>query len=97
MATIIERMVEPVIEDPVVDILAEPGNGSAVASQVPALNLGTGSRSGRPQRPGGAVLPEERFSAASDSNQGDADPGRDTLSKPDYLSFPRKSGAGGIE
>jgi len=95
MATIIERIVEPVIEDPVVDILAEPGNGSAAASQVPALNLGTGGRRGRPQRPGGAVLPEDRISDASDSNQGDADPGRDTLSKPDYLSFPQKSGAGG--
>ena len=40
MATIIERIVEPVIENPVVDILAEPDKGSAVASRVPALNLG---------------------------------------------------------
>ena len=95
MATIIEKIVEAVIEDPVVDILADPGNGSTAASQVPALNLGPGGHRGRPQRPGGAVLPEEEFFAGADSGKSAADSGPDTLSKPDYLSFPQKSDASG--
>jgi hypothetical protein len=92
MASFIEKIVEPVIENPVVDILAEPGKGNAVASQVPALNLGPFSRSGRPHRSGGALLPEERFSDASDLSQSSSDPGRDTLPKPGNFSFAPRSG-----
>ena len=88
MATIIERIVEPVIENPVVDILAEPDKGSAVASRVPALNLGPVSRSGRPHRSGHALLPEERFSDASDPSQSSSA----TLPQPDNFSFAPRSG-----
>ncbi len=88
MATIIERIVEPVIENPVVDILAEPGKGSAVASQVPALNLGPVSRSGRPHRSGGALLPEDRISDASDPSQSSSV----NLPQPDNFSFAPRSG-----
>ena len=79
MATLIENMVEAVIEDPVVDILAEPDTGRPTVSQVPALNSGPVGRRGRPQQSGGAVLPEERSSDTSDPNQGAADPGRDAV------------------
>jgi len=92
MATVIERIVEPVIENPVVDILAETGKGSAAASRVPALNLGPVSRSGRPHQSGGALLPEERLSDASDLSQSSTDPGRDTLPKPGNFSFAPRSG-----
>jgi Ca2+-binding RTX toxin-like protein len=88
MASFIEKIVEPVIENPVVDILAEPGKGNAVASQVPALNLGPFSRSGRPHRSGGALLPEDRISDASD-------PGRSSsanLPQPDHFNFAPGSG-----
>ena len=88
MATIIERIVEPVIENPVVDILAEPDKGSAVASRVPALNLGPVSRSGRPHRSGGALLPEERLSDASDSSRSSSA----TLPQPGNFSFAPRSG-----
>jgi hypothetical protein len=88
MATIIERIVEPVIENPVVDILAEPGKGSAVASQVPALNLGPVSRSGRPHRSGGALLPEDRISDASDPSRSSSA----NLPQPDNFSFAPRSG-----
>ncbi len=91
MATIIERIVEPVIENPVVDILAEPDKGSAVASQVPALNLGPVSRSGRPHRSGGALLPEERFSDASDPSRSSSA----NLPQPDHFSFAPRSGTMG--
>jgi len=88
MATIIERIVEPVIENPVVDILAEPGKGSAVASQVPALDLGPVSRSGRPHQSGHALLPEDRISDASDPSQSSSA----TLPQPDNFSFAPRSG-----
>jgi hypothetical protein len=88
MATIIERIVEPVIENPVVDILAEPDKGSAVASRVPALNLGPVSRSGRPHRSGGALLPEDRISDASDPSRSSSV----TLPQPDHFSFAPRSG-----
>jgi len=92
MATIIERIVEPVIENPVVDILAEPGKGSAVAGLVPALNLGPVSRSGRPHRSGGALLPEERSSDASDPGNSATDPGSDTLPESGNPSISPRSG-----
>jgi Ca2+-binding RTX toxin-like protein len=88
MATIIERIVEPVIENPVVDILAEPDKGSAVASRVPALNLGPVSRSGRPHRSGHALLPEERLSDGSDPSQSSSV----NLPQPDNFSFAPRSG-----
>ncbi|CAB1072382.1 hypothetical protein D1AOALGA4SA_1567 [Olavius algarvensis Delta 1 endosymbiont] len=41
MATIIENVIELVIEDPVVDIFVDlPGNGSNAASWVPSLKSG---------------------------------------------------------
>jgi Ca2+-binding RTX toxin-like protein len=90
MARIVEKIVEPVIENPVVDILAEPGNGLAAASQVPRLKLGTLGRHGRPHPSGAGVLPEEKLSIGSDEGERAADPGLDA--RPDYLSFPRSSG-----
>ena len=87
MATNIERIVEPVIEDPVVDILAEPDTGSGAAGLVPALNLGPVGRGGRPHRSGNAVLPEERFSEASDPGNNATAPGRDTLPEPAISVF----------
>ena len=98
MARIVEKIVEPVIENPVVDILAEPGNGLAAASQVPRLKLGTLGRHGRPHPSGAGVLPEEKLSIGSDEGERAADPGLDA--RPDYLSFPRSSGtieAGGVD
>jgi Ca2+-binding RTX toxin-like protein len=98
MATNIERIVEPVIEDPVVDILAEStetaasGKGSAVASLVPALNLGPVGRGGRPHQSGVTELPEERFSDASDPGNGATDPGSNSLPESDNFSFPPRSG-----
>jgi len=93
MATNIERIVEPVIEDPVVDILAEPDTGSGAAGLVPALNLGPVGRGGRPHRSGNAVLPEEEFSDASGAGKSAADPGPDTLPEPGNFSFPPRSGS----
>jgi hypothetical protein len=41
MARIVERIVEAVIEDPVVDIFAEPAiGGNEIAGLVPAINSG---------------------------------------------------------
>ena len=66
MATLIEKIVEPVIEDPVIDIFADlPGNGSTVASHVPALNLGPVGRHGRPHPSGAGVLAEEKLPLGS--------------------------------
>ena len=93
MTTNIERIVEPVIEDPVVDILAEPDTGSGAAGLVPALNLGPVGRGGRPHRSGNAVLPEEEFSDASGAGKSAADPGPDTLPEPGNFSFPPRSGS----
>jgi len=91
MAKIIENVVETVIEDPVVDILADlPGNGYTAASQVPRLKLGTLGRHGSPHPSGAGVLPEEKFSSGSDPGERTAGPGLDA--RPDYLSFPRSSG-----
>jgi Ca2+-binding RTX toxin-like protein len=93
MATIIENVVEPVIEDPVIDILADfADKGSAVASLVPALKLGPINRHGRPHQSGDRVLPEERFSDASGASRSTADPGRDTLPELGNFSFPPRSG-----
>jgi Ca2+-binding RTX toxin-like protein len=91
MASIIERIVEPVIEDPVVDILGDlPGKGSAVASRVPSFKSGPLGLRGRLHRSGNGVLPEEEFFAEADSGKRAADPGLDA--QPDYLNFPLKSG-----
>jgi Ca2+-binding RTX toxin-like protein len=94
MATIIENIVEPIIEDPVVDILAGSTETAApgFASQVPTLNLGPVSRRGRPHQSGDAVLPGERFSDASGPGKSATDPGRDTLPGPGNFSFPPRSG-----
>jgi hypothetical protein len=98
MATNIERIVEPVVEDPVVDIFAESTATAAsdkggAAGLVPALNLGPVGRGGRPHRSGNAVLPEERFSEASDPGNNATAPGRDTLPEPGNFSFPPRSGS----
>jgi len=91
MATIIENVVEPVIEDPVVDIFVDlPGNGGTVASRVPALNSGPLGVRGRSHQAGAGVLPEETFSVGADPGKRAADPGLDA--RPDYLNFPRNSG-----
>ena len=93
MATIIERIVEPVIEDPVVDILAEPVNENAVVGLVPELKLGPVSRRGRPHQSGDAELPEEMFSDSSGPGTNVTDPGRYTLQESGNFSFPPRSGA----
>ena len=91
MASIIENIVERIIENPVVDILNGPtgASASAFSSQVPTLNSGAPNRPGRPRPPGGAVLGEARLSNPSDKNA--AETGRDLLSETGYLSFPLKS------
>lgn len=95
MATLIERIVEPVIEDPVVDILAEPGKESAVAGLAPALKLGPVSRRGTAGRAGDGVLPEAAFSDASDPGQSAADSGNGILSGSANFSNPPGSGSSG--
>jgi Ca2+-binding RTX toxin-like protein len=93
MATIIKNIVEPVIEDPVIDILAESTNeGSAVASLVPALNLGPVGRRGRPRQSGDAELPEERFSDASDPGKSATDPGSVILPESGNYGNPPRPG-----
>jgi Ca2+-binding RTX toxin-like protein len=94
MATIIENIVEPIIEDPIVDILAGSTETAApgFASQVPTLNLGPVSRRGRLHQSGDAELPGERFSDASGPGKSAADPGRDTLQELGNFSFPPRSG-----
>jgi Ca2+-binding RTX toxin-like protein len=69
MARIIEKIVEAVIEDPVVDIFAEPTDeGNDLAGLVPAINSGPVIRRGRFQQSDLAPLPEERSSAAPDQS-----------------------------
>jgi Ca2+-binding RTX toxin-like protein len=95
MATFIERIVEPVIEDPVIDILAESteSGGPAVASQVPALNLGPVSRRGRAHQSGDGVLSEEKFSEAPDPGRSGTDPGSGTMPESGNFSILPRSGA----
>jgi Ca2+-binding RTX toxin-like protein len=93
MAKFIERIVEPVIEDPVIDILAEPVKGSPVASLLPRFNLGPIGRHGRPHPRDAGVLREEQFSIGSDTGERAASPGREI--QPDDLSFPLRSGTPG--
>ncbi len=94
MAKLIEKIVEPIIEDPVVDILADlPGNGSTAASRVPSLKSGPLGLRGRFNRSGNGVLPEEQFSLGSDPGERAAGPGLDA--RPDYISFPLSSGING--
>lgn len=63
MAPIIENVVEPIIEDPVIDILAEPteafGKDEVAASQVPVSKLGPGPKLVRGGGPGEVLLDEE--------------------------------------
>jgi Ca2+-binding RTX toxin-like protein len=93
MTTIIEKIIETVIEDPVVDILAGSAETAAPASanQVPTLKSGTVSRFGSPRRPGGAVLGEARFPNPWDEDKNASVAGQGISCKPDYLSFPLKS------
>ena len=81
MATVIERIVEPVIENPVIDILAESTETgeTAVAGLVPALKLGPVSLRERADQSGIGLLPEEEISGDSDPGRGATDPGSDTL------------------
>jgi len=98
MARIIEKIVEAVIEDPVVDIFAEPiDEGNDVAGLVPALNSGPVIGRGRFHPSGDGVLPEERFSDASGQSMRAADPGRDSLLEPGNFSFPPRSGTVGAD
>jgi len=86
MARIIEKIVEAVIEDPVVDIFAEPTDeGNAVAGLVPELNSGPIIGRGRFHQTSLAQLPEERSSGASDQSN------RSTP-ETDNFSNPPKSG-----
>ena len=69
MARIVEKIVEAVIEDPVVDIFAEPAvEGNDLAGLVPALNSGPVIGRGRFHQSSLARLPEERSSGASDQS-----------------------------
>ena len=69
MARIIEKIVEAVIEDPVVDIFAEPTDeGNAVAGLVPEFDSGPVIRRGRFQQAGLGQLPEEPSSDAPDQS-----------------------------
>ena len=98
MARIIEKIVEAVIEDPVVDIFAEPiDEGNDVAGLVPALNSGPVIGRGRFHPSGDGVLPEERFSDASGQSMRAADSGRDSLLEPGNFSFPPRSGTVGAD
>jgi len=90
MAAIIENVVEPVIEDPVIDIFADlPGSGSAAASRVPSLKSGSLNLRGRLSRSGSGVLAEQEFFTGTDSGHRTADHGLNA--RPDYLNFPRGS------
>jgi hypothetical protein len=69
MARIVEKIVEAVIEDPVVNILAEPAvEGNDLAGLVPAINSGPVIGRGRFHQSGLVRLPEERSSGASDQS-----------------------------
>ncbi|CAB5092766.1 Alkaline phosphatase (EC [Olavius algarvensis associated proteobacterium Delta 3] len=94
MATVIERIIEPVIEDPVVDILADSTEtgGPAAASLVPALKLGPVSLRGRVDPSGIGLLPEDELSGVSDPGTGVTDPGSDTLPEPG--NFKTQPGSG---
>jgi hypothetical protein len=82
MARIIEKIVEAVIEDPVVDIFAEPAvEGNDLAGLVPAINSGPVIGRGRFHQTGVARLPEERSSGASDQSNRSA-PETDIVSTP---------------
>ena len=96
MAKLIERIVEAVIEDPVVDILADlPGNESSASSRVPALNLEPLSRSNRPHRSVNGVLPEERLSNGSELTKNATDTGPGNLLDPGNFKFWQRSGSSG--
>ena len=82
MARIIEKIVEAVIEDPVVDIFAEPAvEGNDLAGLVPAINSGPVISRGRFYQSGVARLPEERSSDASDQSKSST-PESDNFSNP---------------
>jgi Ca2+-binding RTX toxin-like protein len=86
MAGIIEKIVAAVIEDPVVDIFAEPTDqGNAVAGLVPAINSGPVIGRGRFHQSGVARLPEERSSDASEQSNR-------SMPETDNVSTPPKSG-----
>jgi hypothetical protein len=86
MARIVEKIVEAVIEDPVVNILAEPAvEGNDLAGLVPAINSGPVIGRGRFHQSGVARLPEERSSDASEQS-------KQTNSESDNFSDPPKSG-----
>jgi Ca2+-binding RTX toxin-like protein len=86
MAKLIERIVEAVIEDPVVDIFAEPAaEGNDLAGLVPAINSEPVIGRGRFYQTGVARLPEERSSAASDQSNR-------SVPETDNFSTPPKSG-----
>jgi Ca2+-binding RTX toxin-like protein len=89
MARIIEKIVEAVLEDPVVDIFAEPTNeGNAAAGLVPEINSGSVIRRGRFQQTALAQLPEEQSSGAPDQSNRSAP-------ETDIFSNPPKSGTAG--
>ncbi len=95
MATIIENVVEPIIEDPVIDILAEPtdafGKDEAAASQVPVSKLMPGPKlvkGGGPQADDEVLLDEEDSPADTPvTSPGAADTADFTLQESGNFSF----------
>ena len=89
MARIIEKIVEAVIEDPVVDIFADPTeDGNAVADLVPDINSGPVIGRGRFQQKDLAQLPEERSAGVPDQSNRSAP-------ETDIFYNPPKSAAAG--
>jgi len=91
MAQFIARIVEPVIEDPVIDILAVPVQESSGGGLLPRFNLGPLGIFGRPHPRNTEVPLEEKFSIGSDKGEHATGPGPEI--QPDYLSFPLNSGS----